>query len=346
MHYQQYSARDFAADAHFINWVKNADRQTEIFWAQWLIQHPEKKPVIEEARRLVLAFQFKTDPDAADRVQHVWQRIQFTRHLAPPMPAPRRTRWLAPDWIFRSHWQKRAAVFIGLLLLSAFLVIKLREHQSTAYHTAFGQIRRITLPDGSIATLNANSTLTVRGNWEDSREVWLEGEAFFAVQRKKGSGSDKGTSFSKFTVHTPAMRVEVLGTAFNVFNRRQQTVVVLNAGIVRLHLPGAAKNVVMKPGDLVEAAGPGPTLTRKKVNPPDFNAWTHQEWILNDLSLPEVAAKIEETYGVTVSIRRKDASAAVVTGAVPTDNLDVLLQALSTTLNLKITRNQQQILIE
>jgi hypothetical protein len=74
MPYQEYSAKDFAADPYFIKWVKNADAQTDLFWQQWLVEYPEKKSVIEEARQMVLSFYFKTDPDTANRVHTIWQK--------------------------------------------------------------------------------------------------------------------------------------------------------------------------------------------------------------------------------------------------------------------------------
>jgi ferric-dicitrate binding protein FerR (iron transport regulator) len=257
---------------------------------------------------------------------------------------PKHPRLLIKDsW---KHWQRMAAVLIGILILTGFLFVTLWQNKSTRYRTAYGETRSITLPDGSVVTLNANSSLTVSNDWENSRQVWLEGEAFFAVKKKKLPDSKKGVEFSKFTVYANTLQVEVLGTEFNVSGRRRNTTVVLNSGKIKLSLPLEKRNILMKPGDLVEVSGKEQTLTKKVVNPQIYNAWIHKEWILDNLSIQEIALKIEETYGVKVIITHKDTSAALVTGAVPTENLDILLQALSTTLNIKITRNQEQIMIE
>src|SRR5690606_11338540 len=67
------------------------------------------------------------------------------------------------------------------------------------------------LDDGTQVWLNANSTLRfatdfVAGN---TREVFLDGEAFFDVVEDKSK---------PFIVHASGVSVEVLGTAFNVLS--------------------------------------------------------------------------------------------------------------------------------
>ncbi len=99
------------------------------------------------------------------------------------------------------------------ILLAALTGIYLAFFQSSglnSYQTAFGETETITLPDGSTVVLNANSTLSFdEEQWETSRLITLDGEAFFDV-----------TSGNTFKVSTPLGEVEVLGTEFNVKNRK------------------------------------------------------------------------------------------------------------------------------
>ena len=72
--------------------------------------------------------------------------------------------------------------------------------------TNYGEQRTIVLLEGSEVILNSKSTLTYdKDNWENNRELSLEGEGYFKV--KKGS---------TFTVVTDNGNVQVLGTQFNV----------------------------------------------------------------------------------------------------------------------------------
>ena len=50
MDYENYSVEDFASDHDFIQWVKNPNALTNLFWKQWLEQHPDKRAIVEEAK--------------------------------------------------------------------------------------------------------------------------------------------------------------------------------------------------------------------------------------------------------------------------------------------------------
>ncbi len=63
------------------------------------------------------------------------------------------------------------------------------------------------LPDNTIVYLNGGSELKYKLNQENNREVYLEGEAWFDVEKDKTK---------KFVVHTPYYDVNVHGTEFNV----------------------------------------------------------------------------------------------------------------------------------
>ncbi|RYC52836.1 FecR family protein [Flagellimonas olearia] len=81
---------------------------------------------------------------------------------------------------------------------------------SKTYYTGIGEKETILLADGSTITLNANSSISYRRfNWEEDRAVDFDGEAFFDVS----SGND-------FTVKTSKGTVSVLGTQFNIKNRK------------------------------------------------------------------------------------------------------------------------------
>jgi ferric-dicitrate binding protein FerR (iron transport regulator) len=84
------------------------------------------------------------------------------------------------------YWQVAAAVVLvvalGVLVLSTF-----NRNNFTTHRTAFGKQKEIILPDQSVVILNGNSSIRYAAAWnsEKAREVWLEGEAYFAVQLHK-----------------------------------------------------------------------------------------------------------------------------------------------------------------
>lgn len=74
--------------------------------------------------------------------------------------------------------------------------------------TALKERRTIQLPDGTQVNLEQGSTLDYPDRFsEGTREIYLNGEAFFEVKKEEGR---------PFIVHGKFLRITVLGTSFNV----------------------------------------------------------------------------------------------------------------------------------
>jgi transmembrane sensor len=158
--------------------------------------------------------------------------------------------------------------------------------------TAYGQTRTLTLPDGSQATLNGHSTLRYAATWlpDKPREVWLDGEGFFAVQHLPNN--------QRFLVHTTAgLQVEVLGTKFVVARRRDQTRVVLLSGKVRVEFDDHQQpDVILHPGELVETHDDQPALvTHKRVHTAPYAAWKDAQLVLDETTIAELATRLHDT---------------------------------------------------
>jgi len=339
MNYIDYSVEDFALDAHFQLWVQYPDKVNSLFWQQWLKEHPEKLETVEQARHLILLFKFREDVPAAGVQEQVWERITASR-LTREQGNVRQHR---PE----SKWQafgKWAAVAV-LLLVSGLLVYLMSVDRSVLYTTGFGQSRNILLADGTTVILNANSTLKVSPNWWGwgvSREVHLDGEAFFKVVKKAGFG-DK-----RFVVHTRKLDVEVLGTQFNVFSRERGSQVVLNSGRVKLDVNHVAPagSILMKPGELVALDASAVEPVKKRVDPERYNDWTRKQWVMDGTTLLDVTDRLEETFGLSVSFGSQDIAQERMTGVISIENLDELLDALAKVNELQVRREGSRLLFE
>jgi ferric-dicitrate binding protein FerR (iron transport regulator) len=104
-----------------------------------------------------------------------------------------------------------------------------------------GQRARITLPDGSVAWLNAGSTLLYPSSFGTERNVKLTGEAYFDVAKNP----DKA-----FIVSTDFIDIKALGTQFNVksYPKGEYVSTALIDGSVKVYKPGAAsQGIVLSP---------------------------------------------------------------------------------------------------
>lgn len=324
---------DFADDPYFRLWVQNPLPESEAFWQDWLAQHPEKRSVVEEARQLVQFLQIT--PVLPSRAEHHQVKAITQKKIRATSPAPplrKRYRSLA-------YLQWAAA---ALLLISIAFFFTGRSTE-TIYVTRFGEIKTITLPDSSTVTLNANSSLRYTAHWQtdQTREVWLTGEAFFHVQRKPGWQP------ARFVVHSNQLNVEVLGTVFNVNNRRGVVKVVLNSGKVSLQPTDSRQPAIwMQPKEMVEFTPASQVFTKKNVNPETYSSWRQRKLIFNETPLREVAQVLEDTYGVKVRFSDEPLANRRFTGAVPSRNVDVLLTVLAESFDLRIRRENHTIRIE
>lgn len=329
MNYSEFSAGDFAKDEYFQRWIHSeSDENVAMFWNAWLLEHPEKRAEIDGARKILSGFQFSPYRLNDQEVTQLWNKI----HQLEPSNTPASRQW-------RGAWASAAAAIL-LCVLSALYFYNTQQPWKS-YHTNFGETRTITLPDGSSVVLNANSNLTLRTNWREdpAREIWLEGEAFFSVVHQSDN--------QLFKVHTlEGVTVEVLGTTFNVYNRTQETKVVLNTGQIRLNIPAQNKpeTIFMKPGDMVEYKEQH--YKKKAVDPKLYSAWTDNRIMLNHTSLGDMIRMLEDNYGMEVVVREKALLDQTVSGSMPLGNPDILLQQLAKAFRLKITKEHSTIIIE
>ncbi len=262
------------------------------------------------------------------------QRLLATFQKRRQKSTPQRTSRTPRIWY-------RAAAVAGIVLGSIVLWLFIRQNQAVTYATSYGEVRTFTLPDNSTVTLNANSSLRYAPDWNSDapREVWLDGEAYFSVTHTQND--------QPFLVHvTDALRVEVLGTAFNVKDRRHRAEVVLTTGKVKLSVQKnqvGSQTLAMQPGELVAFSEADQTLRKKQVDPKQYAAWRDHKMIFDQMSLQELARQLEDVYGVSIAIEGDGLANTMLTGAFPTHNLEVILTSLPTIIDMEVLRNEDQI---
>ncbi|GAB3778519.1 hypothetical protein GCM10028818_27580 [Spirosoma horti] len=275
-------------------------------------------------------------PDADQLLNAIRQRMPAATLPVVETPIRQLIWWHQP-----MRW---AAVLIGALLLAtgAFYGYKELHPDDLIYQTAFGKMSTLTLPDGSVVTLNGNSRLRYAPRWvgNQTREVWLNGEGFFRVTHQR--------NHERFVVHLPnKLNIEVLGTQFNVMARENRAKVVLNNGKIRLDVGEQAKDkLVMQPGDLFYADVKAKVYYRKRVDAAAQSAWQTGKLTFDGTTLLEVAQMLEDTYGVTVIISDPDLRQQTLSGTIPNQSMHTILNGLSTVFDLHITQHANRIIIQ
>ncbi|MEL6674129.1 MAG: FecR domain-containing protein [Bacteroidota bacterium] len=339
--YLSFGSRDFAEDDMFTDWVLNQNPEMDQFWTQFLDDYPEKEAELEAARNLILNTQ-----DALRQIQ--WAEgeqeamhqalLEKVRHQQPPLQEmPSRSSSGSIQWGYR--W---AAAIVLICAIGAALYFSQQKAIKIRHATGYGEIQTFSLPDGSEVKLHAHSTLEFYEDWMDGkdREVWLEGEAFFSVEKKP-------VTQAKFRVHTQDLAVEVLGTEFNVDTRKNKTEVVLKEGAIKLQLQDEQqKSIMMEPGDLVSFSQKQNKLAKRKVNSRIRTSWKEGIQLFEKSPLEEVIAKIEDIYGIKVEIQDTTLFDRNLTLGVPVENLEIAIATLENILGksfVPMTENQFRI---
>ncbi len=341
MKYDDYSLEDFLTDDFFLNWVKHPNPSSTAFWANWLKEHPTRAPVVEEAVALIKSLDFATDEISEASVARlnaaIHQRIDESEKVVPLSGHsynPRKWYWLAAS----------VAIVTGLI---AFLYPNLLSDPNVLISSGYGETKIVFLPDSSRVTLNANSRLSYVKDWQEgSRDVYLEGEAFFEVRKvpQKKTVAASSPAYRKFRVKTGKITVEVLGTTFDVRHRRGETKVVLKTGKVKVLDNVAGKAVMMKPGEMVRASQQA--LVKEVVDPTTHTAWKDNLLVFDNISLNEIARLLEDNYAFDVTIENGQLGQKTFRGTFPADDIELLLQTLSKSLDTDIDYNQKKIVFK
>ncbi len=321
-------------DESFSRWVHQTDPVAVTQWEAWLAEYPEHQDTVTEAARVVRGIPFAPRRLPEGHVHRAWVDLQ-TR-------LPNTFRLINPssDKTNRRLWLRAAAIFLVFIAGALVWWNAQPDADQLTYGTAFGETQTIQLPDGSEVVLNANSRVTYRAQSRPShrREVWLEGEAFFRVVHQEYPAP------VPFVVHTPDLRVQVLGTEFNVNTRRGRTQVVLDKGSISLQLP-SEETTALNPGELAEYTAQSPQVHKQTVDPARFTAWRDQRLTFDDTPLSEVALMLEENYGVRVVFDSPALHTKRVTGEISARNIDTILKALSTLFSISVKQSDNTVRI-
>lgn len=186
-----------------------------------------------------------------------------------------------------------AAAFLPLLAVALYFFIQSRdsEQQLISVKTTYGCTSQATLPDGTDVWLNANSTIQYPAKFkEDTREVILNGEAYFDVQ------SDKAHPFK---VSTTYLSVTATGTQFNVNAYDPSASVTLVEGKVDVETP--VDRISLKPGDHL-AMHNGIPQVDKAIDTEKYCSWKEGVIIFDDERLDKICSTLHHIYGVDFEI--------------------------------------------
>ena len=209
------------------------------------------------------------------------------RHDAGEPKAPRRTtRYLR-------IWQSAAAcLVVAVGVMGAFLLTR-RPARATMVqaYCAAGDIRTITLPDGTEVLLNGSTTIVYPERFDArDREVVLIGEANFKVAKDTDH---------PFIVKSDGVSVTALGTEFNVkaYPEHSKVESTLLEGKVKVNYgKDNDGELVLAPSEqlIYDRTTGNATLRRPHLD--NVTAWQRGELVFDNVTLAEILCELESRF--------------------------------------------------
>ncbi len=165
-----------------------------------------------------------------------------------------------------------------------------------------GQKDTIFLSDGTKVYLNAGTSFSYPGVFNGRhREVSMSGEAFFQVKRMEDC---------PFIVRSGGIKTTVLGTSFNVraYPAEKRYQVAVSTGKVLVEsskdkpLLYKENKVILLPDQKIEISGESPPVKVTRVDIDKIAGWKNGVLVLDQLSIGDIAEKLEQWYGIPVEI--------------------------------------------
>lgn len=231
-----------------------------------------------------------------------------------------------------------------------------------------GTRTKLVLPDGTQVWLNSNSKLRYSNEFNtESREVGLEGEAYFDVAKDIQR---------PFIVHTSSLDIKVLGTSFTIKSYPQDETIeaTLLKGAIevsRKDNPNAAR-IMLKPNEklvfnkrlvpsgqtnltpdriVIRSPSALPDIAVNSIgkNIPDSDkvetAWMYNRLVFKGDNFKELTEKMERWYNVRIIIRDSSLNNYHFGGAFASETVEEAFKALqlTTAFTYKINNNEIEI---
>jgi len=336
--YIDFTLNDYLNDDDFLRYVINPTSADTLFWSRFIADHTSRKVIIQSAANLIKTYRKQETFYNEQSQEAVFLRISESINRS----ESQKTKIIRLNYL-----QKIAAGFVLIFLLSILYYLFAGK---VAARTEFGEVKTLLLPDSSVIILNGNSKISYARNFNNgTREVWLTGEGLFKVKHINTNPKNVKAR-EKFIVHCNDLNIEVLGTTFNVKNRRNKTSVGLLNGKIQISYPDftAARNkkIILAPGDYLQHGKNVKTVLQRLSDPGKLIQWVDHHLTFKNPTIQEIAMVLEDDLGYKVRIENDSIAKYRIEGEINVTAVKDLLQIISDTQHLHISKDDKNITIK
>jgi ferric-dicitrate binding protein FerR (iron transport regulator) len=300
-----------------------------------LADSKEKDQLLQMTKKVDLYFELKKYP-----VESAWEKVHNRIQSKPQRTIVRR---LISNPLMRIA---AAVLAVALLTVAGYDVFFNRAASSQLIEiSATNQIvKTYTLPDGTLVSLNSDTHLKYPKRFgKSTREVTVEGEAFFEVKPNKKK---------PFIIHAGNAQIKVLGTSFNVcaYPSEKLVEVIVKTGVVQVlnKTNGTKQNeeLILNPGDKGTLVCSNNELLKTTNQNPNFLAWKTHDLIFRATSLSEVVNDLEKVYKVNIRLDDPKLNGLLLTAHFNDDPLDFILKVIENTFKIEMQKVDGQYILK
>ncbi|MDR7132378.1 ferric-dicitrate binding protein FerR (iron transport regulator) [Algoriphagus sp. 4150] len=351
-----FSVEDFVLDSDFREWILSPNKQTNLRWELYLQKYPNRINDIQLAREIVLHLPETDFSLNENEIYSLWNQIEVkldsqvveaSEAISIPIGSQatiRRHIESTPKAKFNFPLLKIAAMFLlaallGILYYSLPGREESKEVDWLTYSTKPGVKSSLTLSDGSKVTLNAGTSIRYARDFiGDTREVFLEGEAYFEVAHNP---------HKPFVVITEDIVTKALGTTFNIRAHPSEKIVIsLVTGKVEVKSTEVLDFTdQLTPGEQVSTFAHGNSWEKESFDEEKLLAWIYKTIIFDQTPLPEAIKVLENWFGVKITLNNYADQNLTLSGKFKDETLHNILEGLSYTARFSYEINGKNIQI-
>lgn len=241
---------------------------------------------------------------------------------------------------------KYAAVFVLAFLLGSVTLFLINREQSSNFSRLYntievpnGQRSQVTLYDGTKVWINSGTKFKYPVAFsKDTRDVFIEGEAYFDVAKDKKH---------PFIVNAGRLKIKVLGTRFNVcaYPEDVNSYATLEEGSINAVNSGNGEQLTLNPGEQITLNSSVNSMKYQKVNTTLYTSWKENLLRFDNATFKELIIKMERWYGIKITVDPEVDTKERYTMAIKTESLREMLLLISKTTQIKYEINGNSILI-
>jgi len=235
--------------------------------------------------------------------------------------SPKQAAKVVPLW-------RRLSLAAGVMILIGFGFWAFNQFGGSGIESfeSGSTVRHLALTDGTQVWLNKNSKLSVNPTFgKATREVELDGEAFFEVERNEQS---------PFIIKTNESVVTVLGTSFNVKESAESTTVSVASGKVRLE--GDVKKVEPIKGERGVHDYKNDAVGKTEPASPNDLVWKTGRFIFKAQTLASVVNQLEHHYDISVKVENPQLFNCEISAVMKATELGAVLEKVAAVVKAEI----------